>query len=52
MTDQKPFAPLPVTYNGKPWNVATLKALDAETMRKILRTYEASQINNALRRNK
>lgn len=46
------FQPLPPTCGGKPWTVATLKALSAEDMRKILRTFGADQIDAALRRNK
>lgn len=39
---------LPPTLDGQPWTVATLKALDPQTMRKIIRLYGAEQINKAL----
>jgi hypothetical protein len=52
VTNQKPFAKLPPTLSGKPWSVTTLKGLDPETMRKILRLYGASAINAALQRNR
>lgn len=52
MTKHKGVQPIPPLCEDKPWNVATLKALSAEDMRKYLRLYGANQINAALAKNK
>ncbi len=52
MNKQKGLQPIPLLCGDKPWNVATLKALSAEDMRKYLRLYGAVQINAALAKNK
>jgi hypothetical protein len=52
MKTAKTIQPLPPTYNGKLWSVATLKQLSTEEMRRIIRTFGAAQINAALQRTK
>jgi hypothetical protein len=48
MTNQK-IQPLPTTYQGTPWSVLLLKSLPSDEVRRLIRTYGATQINLSLR---
>jgi hypothetical protein len=49
---QKQFAPLPPDCFGKPWCVKTLRELDSETLKALIRKHSAGAINAALSRSK
>jgi len=49
ITNQKTLQPLPSTYQGHEWSVQLLKSLSSDEVRRLIRTYGATQINSSLR---